>query len=118
MEILQFQVLKIDGSNYLSWSQNTEIVLNAKCLGDTIIADHHGDLQTKAQAIFILRHHMDQDLQIQYLDEYNPRALWDALKQLYDHLRLISLPAARNDWIHIRVLDHPMIASYNNAFFI
>lgn len=117
MEKLQFPILKIDGSNYLEWSQNAEIVLNAKGLGDTIIVDHNDDLQTTAQAIFLIRHHLDKELQSQYLDEYNPRALWDALKRRYDHLRLISLPSARNDWIHLWVLDHPTIASYNNALF-
>lgn len=101
MEKLQFPILKIDGSNYLEWSQNAEIVLNAKGLGDTIIVDHNDDLQTTAQAIFLIRHHLDKELQSQYLDEYNPRALWDALKRRYDHLRLISLPSARNDWIHL-----------------
>lgn len=90
MEKLQFPILKIDGSNYLSWSQNAKIILNAKGLGDIILADHYGDLQTKAQAIFIIRHHLDQDLQNQYIDEFNPRALWDALKRRYDHMRLIS----------------------------
>lgn len=59
---------------------------------------------------------LDQDL-TQYLDKYNPRALWDALKWRYHHLRLISLPFARNDWIHLCVLDHPTIASYNSALF-
>lgn len=117
MEKLQFLVMKLDGSNYLSWSQNVEIILNAKGLGDTIIMDHHGDLQTKAQAIFILCHHLDRELQAEYLDEYNPWALWDALKKRYDHLRLISLPVTRNEWIHLRVLDHPTIAGYNSAMF-
>lgn len=117
MEKLQFPVLKLDGSNYLSWSQNAEIVLNAKGLGDSIIVDQHGDLQTTAQAIFILRHHLDQDLQAQYIDEYNPKSLWDSLKRRYDHMRLITLPAARNEWIHLRVLDHPTIAGYNSALF-
>lgn len=59
MEKLQVPVLKLAGSNYLSWSLNTRIVLDAKGLGDTIIADNHGDLQTTAHAIFILRHHLD-----------------------------------------------------------
>lgn len=44
-------------------------------------------------------------------------ALWDALRRRFDHLRLISLPAARNDWIHLRVMDHPTIASYNSTLF-
>lgn len=50
MEKLQFPVLKIKGSNYLSWSQNAEIVLNSQGIEDTTIAHHHGDLQTKAHA--------------------------------------------------------------------
>lgn len=116
MEKIQFPVLKVDGSNYLSWTLNVEIVLNAKGIGDTIIADD-GDLQTKAQTVYIIRHHLDPKLQTQYIDEYNPRALWDALNRRFDHLRLISLPAVGNDWIHLRVLDHPTITSYNSALF-
>lgn len=53
MEKIQFPVLKVDGSNYLSWSLNAKIVLNAKGISDNIIVDD-GDLQSKAQAVYII----------------------------------------------------------------
>ena len=32
-------------------------------------------------------------------------------------MRLISLPAARHDWINLRVQDHKSIAEYNSELF-
>src|SRR5450759_4903629 len=117
LEKVQYPILQIDGTNYLSWSQNTEIVLNMKGLGDIILSDRHGNLQTKALALYTIRHHLHADLQLEYLTEFNPTSLWDKLKSRFEHLRLISLPQARTDWINLRVLDHPTIASYNNSLF-
>ena len=117
LEKVQYPILQIDGANYLSWSQNTEIVLNMKGLGDIIIDDRHGDLQTKSTTLYIIRHHLHAELQLEYLNEFNPRSLWDKLKSCFEHLRLISLPQARTDWINLRVLDHPSIAQYNGALF-
>jgi hypothetical protein len=34
-----------------------------------------------------------------------------------EHMKLISLPSARHDWINLMVQDHPTIAAYNNELF-
>lgn len=117
LEKLQFPILQIDGTNYLSWAQNAEIVLNMKGVGDTILDDLVGTLQTRAQALYLIRHHLAADLQLEYLTEFNPRLLWDKLKLRFDHLRLLSLPQARHDWINLRVQDYKTIATYNSALF-
>src|SRR5450759_521977 len=117
MEKLLFPILAIDGNNYISWALNAETHLNCKGLGETIITDANHTLQTKAQASALLRHHLAEKLQLQYLMEYNPRLLWDALKARFEHMKTISLPAARHDWINLRVQDYPSIATYNSELF-
>ena len=33
----------------------------------------------------------------------DPHTLWNKLKERYDHLKLVHLPEARYDWIHLRL---------------
>lgn len=117
IEKLHFESLRIDGSNYLSWSLDVEAHLASKNLQDSIISDNGPTLQQKAQALILIRHHLADPLKQQYMNEYNPRLLWDDLKSRYDHTRTIFLPAARHDWINLRVQDHKSIADYNGELF-
>lgn len=117
MEKLSFQPLSIDGSNYLSWSLDTEAHLNAKGLQDTILTDAGPTLQQKAQGLILIRHHLAYSLKRQYLNEANPRILWDELQSGFNHTRTIALPAARHDWINLRVQDHKSMAEYNSELF-
>jgi hypothetical protein len=64
----------------------------------------------------MIQHHLADALKTQYLQEQNPRKLWDNLKLRFDHMKLISLPATRHDWIHLRVQDFRSVAEYNNKF--
>lgn len=61
----------------------------------------------------MIRHHLANLLKTQYLNEFNPRVLWDALKTRFDHLREISLPIAKHNWTNLHVQDHKLIAEYN-----
>lgn len=75
MEKLHFKALKIDGSNYLSWSLDAEAHLASKDLQDAIITDEEINLQQKARALILIRHHLAEPLKIQYMNQYNPRIL-------------------------------------------
>lgn len=117
MENLLFQALNIDGSNYLSWSLDVEAHLASKDLQDSILTDNGPTLQDKAKALILIRHHLAESLKRQYMNEYNPRKLWDDLHSRFDHTRTIFLPAARHDWVNLRVQDHKTIAEYNSELF-
>src|SRR5450759_1863925 len=117
IEKLYFQALNIDGSNYLSWSLDIEAHLASKDLQDTILTDTGPTLQQKAKALILIRHHLADPLKRQYMNEYNPRILWDELHSRYDHTRTIFLPATRHDWVNLRVQDHKTIVDYNSELF-
>ncbi|CAM6104237.1 unnamed protein product [Calypogeia fissa] len=117
IEKLQFKALTIDGANYLSWSLDIEAYLASKDLHDTIVTDASLTLQQKAKALIFIRHHLAEPLKTQYLNQFNPRILWEDLKLRFDHMRLVSLPAARHDWINLRVQDHTSVANYNGELF-
>lgn len=87
IEKLNFQALKIDGANYLSWSLDIDAHLASKGLEDTTIIDTGPALQDKAWALIFIRHHLVEPLKTQYMNEFNPRVLWEELKSRFDHMR-------------------------------
>jgi hypothetical protein len=117
IEKLNFKALSIDGANYLSWALDVEVYLASKGLDDTISTDTGPTMQQRAQALMMIRHHLEEPLKIQYMNELNPRRVWEELKSRFDHLKLISLPAARHDWMNLRVQDFNTIAAYNSELF-
>jgi gag-polypeptide of LTR copia-type/Zinc knuckle len=117
LEKLHFSALLVDGSNYLTWSVDAETYFASLELEDTLITDNNLTLQQKAKAVFLLRQHLAPSLKTQYMNEVNPRLLWDKLKARFDHMREVWLPEARRDWYNLRVMDHTSIASYNSALF-
>jgi hypothetical protein len=50
IEKLNFQELRIDSYNYLSWFLDVEAHLNSKNIQDTILTDNGPTLQDKAKA--------------------------------------------------------------------
>lgn len=117
LEKLRWPALLVDGSNYLTWSVDVETYFASLELEDTLITDDNLTLQQKAKAVFLLKQHMEQPLKAQYMNELNPRLLWEKLKSRFDHMREVWLPEARRDWYNLRVMDHTSIANYNSALF-
>lgn len=114
---LEFVALDITGKNYLSWMLDAEIHLNAHGLEDTIKEGNHASNQEKAKSMIFLRHHLHESLKIQYLTVKDPLVLWNNLKDRYDHLKMVILPKARYDWIHLRLQDFKSVSEYNSAMF-
>ncbi|XP_060186086.1 uncharacterized protein LOC132615496 [Lycium barbarum] len=56
-------------------------------------------------------------LKIEYLTIKDPLILWNNLKEKYDHLKMVILPKARYNWIHLRLQDFKSIIEYNSAMF-
>ena len=69
---LEFVALDITGRNYLPWTLDAETHLTAKGLGDTIDPTKTTTGQDKAKAMIFLRHHIHENLKVEYLTEKNP----------------------------------------------
>ncbi|KAL5859992.1 hypothetical protein ACOSQ4_001288 [Xanthoceras sorbifolium] len=91
--------------------------LQAMNLQDTVKEENETSLQDKAKAIIFLRHHLHENLKVQYLTVKDPLILWKNLKDRYDHQRDVFLPKARYDWIHLRLQDFKTVTEYNSALF-
>ena len=117
IEKLNFLPLTIEGENYLSWSLDVKSNLIARDIKNTITTDQGTTIQQKAKALVFIRHHLVEPLKLQYLNEDNPKRLWDQLKDRFDHTKTIHLPRARHDWVNLRVQDHTSIANYNSELF-
>ncbi|XP_013719547.2 uncharacterized protein LOC106423311 [Brassica napus] len=64
-----------------------------------------------------MRHHLIEGLKDQYMTIENPLDLWNALQHRYDHQKMMLLPKARHDWMHLRFLDFKSVDEYNSALF-
>jgi len=109
--------LNLSGDNYLQWALDTRISLKSKGLGDTIIEDNNENEKNRYRALGLMRHHLIDGLKDQYMTIENPLDLWMALKNRYDHHRMVLLPKARHDWMHLRFLDYKSVDDYNSALF-
>src|SRR6266540_6750245 len=103
-----FNELGADGSNYLTRAMDVKIILSFKGFIN-IINEASSSSRTildsaKYAALHFLRHHLHPDLKNKYLMEEDPRALWVALKERYDHQRAIILPEAKPEWSLIRLM--------------
>ena len=114
---LSFIALDISGKNYLSWILDAEINLEAENLGETIKEGNQRSLQDRAKALIFLRHHLHEDLKIEYLTVKDPLILWTELKKRFDHQKTVILSKARYDWMHLRLQDFKSVSEYNSALF-
>ncbi|XP_040930070.1 uncharacterized protein [Gossypium hirsutum] len=102
---LEFAALDISGKNYLSWVLDAEIHLDAKGLGNTILADKEASNQDKTKAMIFIRHHLHEGLKVEYLTVKDPLELRKKLKERFDHQKTVILPKARYDWMDLRLQD-------------
>ena len=114
---LDFSALKSNGDNYLEWALDAKIMLRSKDLGDTITKDNNSSDKDKYRAIYMIRHHLQENLKTQYMTMENPYDLWIALQRRYDHQKTVLLPKAQYDWKHIRFLDYKSVDEYNSVLF-
>ncbi|KAM1634474.1 hypothetical protein ACFXTN_011404 [Malus domestica] len=98
---LYFIAQEVSGRNYLKWVQDVKLHLTAKSIRATIEAstdDKVVDEAQKATAMIFIRRHIHDALQIEYLAEDDPRTLWLALANRFDHQKDIFLLEVRHDW--------------------
>ncbi|XP_068312384.1 uncharacterized protein [Pyrus communis] len=112
---LDFSALEVSGRNYLKWVQDVKLHLTVKGIKATIkvpIADKPVDEAQKATIMIFIRRHIHDALQTEYLAEEDPRNLWLALADRFDHQKDIYLPEARHDWQHLRFQDFKSMNEY------
>ncbi|XP_068320190.1 uncharacterized protein [Pyrus communis] len=73
--------------------------------------------QDRAKAMIFIRRHLDEALKSEYLTVEDPLALWNALRNKYNHQTTVILPRARYEWTHLRIQDFKSVAEYNSALF-
>ena len=81
-----------------------------KNLGETIKEGNQRSLQDRAKALIFLRHHLHEDLKIEYLTVKDPLILWTELKKRFDHQKTVILPKAHYDWMHLRLQDFKSVS--------
>ncbi|XP_021975561.1 uncharacterized protein LOC110870692 [Helianthus annuus] len=67
--------------------------------------------------MIFLGHHLHEDLKREYLTVEDPLELWKNIKERFDHQKLVLLPKARYEWLHLRLQDYKSVSEYNSALF-
>jgi hypothetical protein len=118
----EFDPFELDGRNYSTWAMDIKIALASRGLvraiqnledplpaGVMLLRD-----EQKYSALYIIRHHIHQDLKFEYLEEESPFTLFQALKMRYEQHKAIVLPEALHDWTHLRLQDFRSTGEYNH----
>jgi hypothetical protein len=115
----EFEVLAVDGINYLTWATNVEIKLDGMSLDHTIVQPEVGKNKhtkpDKATMLHFLQHHLHPDLKFECMTERDPLVLWQSLKDCFIQQLTIMLPRAQQAWITLRFQDYKYVAAYNSA---
>ncbi|KAM2594598.1 hypothetical protein TB1_043601 [Malus domestica] len=85
---LDFTALEVSGRNYLKWVQDVKLHCTTKSLRATIeepTEDNLVDEAQKATAMIFICKHIHDALQIEYLTEKDPRPIWLALADRFNH---------------------------------
>ena len=96
---------------------DAEIHLDAMNLGETTKEGNMTSSQEKVKVMIFLRHHLHEELKIEYLTIKDPYKLWQSLKERYDHKKNVILPKARYDWMHLRLQDFKSVSDHNSVLF-
>ena len=88
---LELAALDISGKNYLSWVLDAKIHLDAKGLGNTIIANKEASNQDKEKVMIFISHHLHEGLKVEYLTVKDPLELWKNLKEQFDYQNVTPL---------------------------
>ena len=114
---LDFTALDISGKNYLSWVLVVETHLSANGLGDAIKEKNNASNQDKAKTLIFIHSHLHEGLKVEYLIDKDSLVLWNKLKERFDHQKIVILPKARYEWLHLRLQDYKSVSEYNSAMF-
>ena len=98
---VDFEILKIIGSNYLNWRLDLKFHLRASNLLPTISVPNEASDADKAKAMIYIRRHIDKSLKTEYLTVEDLAELWSLLHDRYNHLKLVILLWDQYDWTQL-----------------
>ncbi|KAL1163136.1 hypothetical protein V6Z11_A07G248800 [Gossypium hirsutum] len=101
----KIQILGVTSKNYLSWILDVEIHLHDKGFGKTIVQGNQEFNQDKAKTIIFLHHHLNEGLKAEYLIIKDPLELWNNMEERYKDKKIVILPRAHYDCMHIKLKD-------------
>ena len=116
---LDFQILDSTGSDYHSWKTDVENHLTSKGILPIIQAPNAGLVFQRtpikhAQAIILMRRHMDKALRLEYMSIKDARDLWVALEERFGNVQDSLLPDLKVQWNNLRFADFKSVAEYNS----
>ncbi|KAL3649032.1 hypothetical protein CASFOL_005435 [Castilleja foliolosa] len=130
---LYFAPLSLKGDNYMSWANKVIRYLRCKGLEKFLLGFDHAETSNmtikekeiadeelfmkKSNAIRIMMDHLDEALQLEYLNVEDPKLLWDELKERFGYPRDVLLPTAIDEWNKLRFKDFKSVIDYNSALF-
>ncbi|KAM1576944.1 hypothetical protein ACFX10_033189 [Malus domestica] len=102
---LDFVALNITGNNYLTRVVDTKIHLEVGNLEETIKEENNASSQDRAKTMIFIRRYLDERIKSEYLTVEDLLALWKALRNRYNHQKIVIIPRARYEWTHLRIQD-------------
>jgi len=116
----QFKILNITGDNYISWNNNLIEYLACDGLDKILEGDDLGvgleELAKKNLKVNrIIKHYLDDGLQIEYSNANDPKILWDKLKARFGHQRKVLLLLLMDQLNKLRFQDYKSVVAYNFA---
>jgi len=89
---LEFAALNLSGNDYLLWTLDIDIHLEAKNLGDTNKVDNQASMQDRAKSMIFIRHHLHEELKSEYLTVKDLLVLWNDIKERYKNKKICKPP--------------------------
>jgi hypothetical protein len=115
----EFESLALDGRNFPTWVMDLKVSLSLLGMYKAIAPPQQRVASLaeplKYNALFIIRNHIHPDLKAQYLMEEDSRALWLALQTRFEQQKAVILPAAINEWNHLRLQDFKFVGEFNHT---
>jgi hypothetical protein len=81
------------------------------------LADRQQELPRTHQynVLYIIRHHIHPNLKSESVLEQELSILWAALQNRYEQRKVVILPKANHDWVHLHLQDYKFIGEYNHV---
>lgn len=113
----KFDILDVDGEEYLDWQGDVLLHLQSQCLEHTLTVtpEEEADKVEEANAMIFLRHHMSQTLKREFIQIKRLCLLWEKLKARFEHLRTSILPQVSYQWSQLRFMDFATVKEYKSA---
>ncbi|CAD6217819.1 unnamed protein product [Miscanthus lutarioriparius] len=101
--------------DYVTWARNVENYLAQNDLSDTIVSGSNCSKQEKAQALFYIHLHLNEDFKNEYMLERDPLVIWQSLKDRFDRMKAVELPRAKLDWDCLHFSNFDSVTAYDSA---